>query len=121
MEKIKAAKFDESEAKRNGFIISPMLLPAHEIMYIKTANIADRRQMVILASEVMEYYKQHGKLPDDLKFLPEIPLAEIDHQPFEFEKTEAGFRIYTRDDKGKKPKVSAFNYTYEVNLRKKSD
>ncbi|MBO5822436.1 MAG: hypothetical protein J6R86_05430, partial [Lentisphaeria bacterium] len=107
MEKIKAVKFDDKEAKRNGFIISSMLLPAYEIMYIKTASIADRRQMVLLAVEVMEYYKQHGKLPGDLKFLPEIPLAEIDHLPFEFEKTEDGFRIYTRDDKGKKPKISA--------------
>ena len=118
MEKIKAVKFDDKEAKRNGFIISSMLLPVYEIMYIKTASIADRRQMVLLAVEVMEYYKQHGKLPGDLKFLPEIPLAEIDHLPFEFEKTEDGFRIYTRDDKGKKPKVSHFDYTYEVELRK---
>ena len=120
MEKIKAVKFDDKEAKRNGFIISSMLLPAYEIMYIKTASIADRRQMVLLAVEVMEYYKQHGKLPGDLKFLPEIPLAEIDHLPFEFEKTEDGFRIYTRDDKGKKPKISAPDYTYQIKLPVKS-
>ena len=120
LEKVKACKFDETEPKRKGYIISQMMLPAYDIFYIKTASIADRRQMVILATEVMEYYKQHGKLPGDLKFLPEIPLAEIDHLPFEFEKTEDGFRIYTRDDKGKKPKVSAFNYTYEVKLRKNS-
>ena len=120
MEKIKAVKFDDKEAKRNGFIISSMLLPAYEIMYIKTASIADRRQMVLLAVEVMEYYKQHGKLPGDLKFLPEIPLAEIDHLPFEFEKTEDGLRIYTRDDKGKKPKISAPDYTYQIKLPVKS-
>ena len=120
MEKIQTVKFDDKEAKRNGFIISSTMLPAYDFFYIKTASIADRRQMVILATEVMEYYKQHGKLPGDLKFLPEIPLAEIDHLPFEFEKTEDGFRIYTRDDKGNKPKISSYNYTYQIKLPAKS-
>lgn len=116
LEKIKACKFDETEPKQKGYIISQMMLPAYEKLYIKTASLADRRQMVLLAVEVMEYYKQHGKLPDNLKFLPEIPLADLNHKPFMFEKTEAGFRIYTEDDKGKKPKISAPNYTYQIKL-----
>lgn len=121
LEKIKACEFDETEPKRKGYIISQTMLPASQMFYIKTASIADRRQMVLLAVEVMEYYKQHGKLPADLKFLPEIPLAELNHKPFMFEKTATGFRIYTKDDKGKKPKIAAPNYTYQIKLPVKSE
>ena len=118
VEKTKASAIDEDEARRNGYIFSMMLLPTLDTLHARIATYSDRRQMVLLAVEVMEYYKQHGKLPADLKFLPEIPRAELDHLPFEFEKTEDGFRIYTRDNKGNKPKISAPNCTYQVKLQR---
>ena len=103
LEKAKLAEVDDIEIKRNFYILSGMLLPALGQLYIKSAQITDARQMALLAAEVMEYRKRHGKLPEDLSFLPKVPLAKLDHKPFMYEKTKDGFRIFSHTDKDKKP------------------
>ena len=50
---------------------------------------------MLLSAEIMEYRKRHGKLPENLDFLPAIPAADLDHRPLTYEKTEDGFEIYS--------------------------
>ena len=95
-----------------------MLLPALEAVYEKDAQIADQRQMALLGAEVMEYCRKTGKLPLDLSFLPQVPLAELDHRPIMYEVTPDGFRLYTHLRDGKIPATDNFRCTYKVRLRK---
>jgi hypothetical protein len=67
-----------------------------------------------LAAEVMEYRKQHGKFPENLSFLPEIPLSKLDHKPLMYEKTREGFRIFSHTHKGEKPDEKDLQYSYWV-------
>mgnify|MGYP003448304316 CR=1 FL=1 len=76
----------------------------------------DVRQMALIAAEVLEYCKQHGKLPEDLSFLPQIPLSKLDHKPFMYEETREGFRIFSHTDKGEKPDEKDIAYSYRVRL-----
>ena len=78
----------------------------------------DRYQMALLAAEVMEYRKQHGKLPENLSFLPQVPLAKLDHKPLMYEKTANGFRIFSHTDKGKKPDAEDIKYSYYIKIPK---
>ncbi len=114
--KAKLAEVDDIEIKRNFYILSGMLLPALGQVYIKSAQIADVRQMALLAAEVMEYRKRHGKLPEDLSFLPNVPLAKLDHKPLMYEKTREGFRIFSHTDNGKKPDEKDTRFSYRVHL-----
>ncbi|MBO5760613.1 MAG: hypothetical protein J6S53_03600 [Lentisphaeria bacterium] len=114
LEKAKLAEVDDIEIKRNFYILSGMLLPALGQIYIRSAQITDARKMALLAAEVMEYRKQHGKLPEDLSFLPQVPLAKLDHKPLMYEKTSYGFRIYSHTVEGKKPDAGNLRYSYEV-------
>ena len=116
LEKAKLAEVDDIEIKRNFYILSGMLLPALGQLYIKRAQIADVRQMALLAAEVMEYRKRHGKLPEDLSFLSKVPLAKLDHRPLMYEKTRDGFRIFSHTDKGEKPDEKDSAYSYRVHL-----
>ena len=116
LEKAKLAEVDDIEIKRNFYILSGMLLPALGQLYIKSAQIADVRQMALLAAEVMEYRKRHGKLPENLSFLPNVPLAKLDHKPLMYKKTKDGFRIFSHTDKGGKPDEKDNRYSYWVCL-----
>ena len=116
LEKAKLAEVDDIEIKRNFYILSGMLLPALGQLYIKSAQIADARQMALIAACVMEYRKQHGKLPENLSFFPNVPLAKLDHKPLMYEKTKDGFRIFSRTDKGGKPDEKDTRFSYRVCL-----
>ncbi|MBQ9088082.1 MAG: hypothetical protein IJY46_04795 [Lentisphaeria bacterium] len=94
-EKAQWAEVDENEIKRNSYFLSGMLTPAIGVFYRKTAQVADQRKIVLLSAEIMEYRKRHGKLPENLDFLPAIPAADLDHRPLTYEKTEDGFEIYS--------------------------
>ena len=65
----------------------------------------------------MEYRKQHGKLPDDLTFLPEIPRSKLDHLPLMYEKTENGFWIFFNTEEGKKPDFNDRNHSSSFVLK----
>ena len=121
LEKAELAKVDENEAKCNFYILSGMLLPALGNVYIKSAQITDARQMALLAAEVMEYRKQHGKLPENLSFLPRVPLSKLDHKPLMYEKTREGFRIFSHTDKGEKPDEKDIAYSYRVPLPEQAE
>ena len=121
IEKAKRAEIDEKELKRKFFILSGMLLPALGQVYIKSAQINDARQMALLAAEVMEYRKRHGKLPENLSFLPNVPLAKLDHKPLMYKKTKDGFRIFSHTDKGKKPDEKDTRFSYRVRLDGKNE
>ena len=86
-----------------------------------TAKAVDARQMALIAARVMEYRKQHGKLPEDLSFLSKVPLAKLDHKPFMYEKTKDGFRIFSHTDKGEKPDKKDTRYSYRVRLDGKNE
>ena len=121
LEKAELAKVDENEAKCNFYILSGMLLPALGNVYIKSAQITDARQMALLAADVMEYCQQHGKLPEDLSFLPKVPLSKLDHKPLMYEKTREGFRIFSHTDKGEKPDEKDIAYSYRVSLPEQAE
>ena len=69
-----------------------------------------------LAAEVMEYRKQHGKFPENLPFLPEIPLSKLDHKPLMYEKTENSFRIFSNSGKWQKPDTANTAFSYRISL-----
>ena len=118
LEKARLAAVDEKEIKRNHYFFSGMLLPAFETVYARDSQITDLRQMVLLGAEVMEYRRKTGKLPRDLTFLPQIPLAELDHRPIMYEATSDGFRLYTHTREGKIPAADDSRNTFKVRLRK---
>ena len=119
--KAKLAEVDDIEIKRNFYILSGMLLPALGQLYIKSAQIADVRQMALLAVEVIEYRKRHGKLPADLSFLPKVPLSMLDHKPLMYKKTKDGFRIFSHTHKGEKPDEKDLQYSYRVHWDSKNE
>ena len=98
-----------------------MFTPALGQLYIKSAQIADVRQMALLAAEVMEYRKQHGKLPENLSFFPNVPLSKLDHKPLMYEKTREGFRIFSHTRKGEKPDEKDTRFSYRVRLDDKNE
>ena len=116
LKKAELVILDESEMQRNFYILSALLQPSGESMFRHESQIRNTHQMALLAVEVMEYRKQHGKLPGDLTFLPEIPLSKWDHKPLMYAKTSDGFRIFSHTDKGKKPDAEDWQYSYLVRL-----
>ena len=102
--------FDEREIKRNCYIFSGMLCPAMDSVTKYNFRSADKRSMALLAAKVVEYRKKHGKLPESLDFLPEVPIARTVKTPFRFEKAEEGFRIVR--DRG--TREDAINAVYSV-------
>ena len=117
-EKARLAALDEPEMKRNFYILSAMLQPAGEAMFRHESQIHNARQMALIAVEIVEYFRQHGKLPADLTFLPEIPLSKLDHKPLMYEKTAEGVRIFSHTAEGKKPETEDIKYSYYVRLPK---
>ena len=117
VEKAELAEVDNAVIHRNSYMLSGMFMPVLGSTYAVIARVADIRKMALLAAEVMEYRKQHGKLPDDLSFLPEIPQSELNHQPLMYEKTEDGFRTFGNTDKGQKPDKKDLRHSYYVRLQ----
>ena len=120
LEQCRLTEADSQIYKRNFFICSGMLLPSINAVFKHTAKVVDPRRMALIAAEVMEYRKQHGKLPEDLSFLPQRPLSKLDHKPFMYEKTREGFRIFSHTDKGEKPDEKDTQYSYWVRLPKQA-
>ena len=120
LEQYQQTEADSQIYKRNFFICSGMLLSSINAVFKHTAKVVDTRQMALLAAEVMEYRKQHGKLPEDLSSLSKVPLAKLDHKPLMYEKTKDGFRIFSHTDKGEKPDEKDTQYSYWVRLPKQA-
>ena len=116
LEKKKLAHLNYNHLEAEGFIASTVVIPALSQVLMLIDRHRDRYQMALLAAEVMEYRKQHGKLPEDLSFLSKVPLAKLDHKPLMYEKTREGFRIFSHTDKGKKPDAEDWQYSYLVRL-----
>ena len=121
LEKKKLAYRDYDLLETENFISSMIATPSLDMVLVRIDRIRDARQMALLAAEVMEYSKQHGKLPEDLSFLPQIPLAKLDHRPLMYEKTKDGFRIFSHTDKGEKPDEKNLQYSYWVHLDGKNE
>ena len=121
MEKKKLAYRDYDLLETENFISSMIATPSLDMVLVRIDRIRDARQMALLAAEVMEYRKQHGKLPEDLSFLPQIPLSKLDHRPLMYEKTKDGFRIFSHTDKGKKPDEKDTRFSYRVRLDGKNE
>jgi len=121
LEQCRLTEADSQIYKRNFFICSGMLLPSINAVFKHTARTVDVRQMALLAAEVMEYRKRHGKLPEDLSFLPQIPLSKLDHKPLMYEQTREGFRIFSHTDKGEKPDEKDTRFSYRVRLDGKNE
>ena len=116
LEKRKLAYLNKDHLEIECFISSAVVIPALSNLLVRLDRIRDVRQMALLAAEVMEYRKQHGKLPENLSFLPKVPLAKLDHKPLMYEKTREGFRIFSHTDKGEKPDEKDLQYSYRVRL-----
>ena len=87
-----------------------------EVMFDAGARLRNRRRMVLLAVEVVEYRRKHGRLPESLAFLPEVPLSTLDKTPLMYAKTADGFRIFCRTDKGKIPAATDARYSLSFRL-----
>ena len=121
LEQYQQTEADSQIYKRNFFICSGILLPSINAVFKHTAKVVDTRRMALIAAEVMEYRKQHGKLPENLSFLPQIPLSKLDHRPLMYEKTKTGFRIFSHTDKGEKPDEKDWQYSYRVSLPEQAE
>ena len=116
LEKRKLAHLDRDRLETECFISSSIAIPDFSNLLVRIDRTRDIRQMALLAAEVMEYQNHHGKLPEDLSFLPEVPLSKLDHKPLMYKKTTDGFRIFSHTDKGKKPDEKDIAYSYRVCL-----
>ena len=116
LEKRKLAYLNKDHLEIECFISSAVVIPDFSNILVRIDRTRDVRQMALLAAEVMEYRKQHGKLPEDLSFLPQIPLSKLDHKPLMVEKTREGFRIFSHTDKVEKPDEKDSAYSYRVRL-----
>ena len=114
VEKCQLTGVDSEDLENSPFFLSGMFIPAMGFMYIFPAQRADGRESVLLAAKVMAYYQQHGKVPENLDFLPGVPLAKLDHRPLMYEKTADGFRIFSHTKDGRKPGAKDQQYTYQV-------
>ena len=121
LEKKKMAYLNYDSLWAEHFIASQVVIPALSEVLVRLDRTCDVRQMALLAAEVMEYRKQHGKLPEDLSFLPQIPLSKLDHKPLMVEKTNDGFRIFSHTDKGEKPDEKDIAYSYRVFLPEQAE
>ena len=121
LEKRKLAYLNKDLLEIECFISSAVTIPDLSNLLVRLDRTRDVRQMALLAAEVMEYRKQHGKLPEDLSFLPQIPLSKLDHRPLMYEKTREGFRIFSHTDKGKKPDEKDTRFSYQVRLDGKNE
>ena len=118
LEKRKLAHLNKALLEIECFISSAVTIPDLSNLLVRLDRTRDVRQMALLAAEVMEYRKQHGKLPDDLTFLPKIPLSKLDHKPLMYEKTDDGFRIYSYTKEGKIPDAEDIKYSYYIKIPK---
>ena len=118
IEKQKCAYLDEEYLAKECFIISRLMLTMNQKLPFRVESIYDVRQMALLAVEVMEYQRQHGKLPDNLDFITPKPITHADHQAFGYEITAEGFRIFTRDADGIFPPDNKSVCSYNVSLTK---
>ena len=114
LEKRKLAYLNKDLLEIECFISSAVAIPGLSNLLVRLDRTRDVRQMALIAAEVMEYWKQHGKLPENLSFLPQIPLSKLDHKPLMYEKTREGFRIFSHTDKGEKPDAEDLQYSYRV-------
>ena len=121
LEKKKLAYLNKGFIETECFIASLSVMHELSQLFINLARKGNVRQMALLAAEVMEYRKQHGKLPEDLSFLPQIPLSKLDHKPLMYEKTREGFRIFSHTDKGEKPDAEDLQYSYRVSLPEQAE
>ena len=99
-EKMKHFSVDVEEIRRNGYILSGMILPSLPALNKKNAQIADRRTMALIAADVAEYFRRGRKIPGSLDFLSKVPVSELDGCPFRLEKTSDGFKIIRDGVKG---------------------
>ena len=118
--KRKLAYLNKDHLEIECFISSAVAIPDFSNLLVRLDRTRDVRRMALLAAEVMEYRKQHEKLPEDLSFLPQIPLSKLDHKPLMYEKTREGFRIFSHTDKGEKPDEKDTQYSYWVRLPKQA-
>ena len=116
IERAKLAQLDNAYLKGECFILSMTVIPDFPSVLLHIDRSRNCRMQVLLAAEVMEYRKQHGKLPDDLSFLPDIPLSNLNHKPLMYEKTGVGFRIYSYTQDGKIPDIKDTNHSYHIRL-----
>ena len=117
IEKKKLANIDIDRLKAKCFFTAAIGIADFAQILLRIEQVRDTYQMAQLAAEVMEYRKQQGKLPEDLSFLPEVPLSKVDLTPLMYEKTKDGFRIYSHTQDGKIPAAKDSNYSYHVRLR----
>lgn len=109
-ERIQQLRRSESDWVNRKYLLSSMLFPAWQTFYTRLVSIQDYRRMVVVAVAVEAYRKAHGKLPDSLDFLPEVPLDWVNNLPFVYQHgviemengkdkvvKRDGFRLYMRE------------------------
>ena len=118
IEKAKLAKLNKDYLWCECFVASLTAITDLYGVFLRIDRIRNTRTQALLAVEVMEYRKLHGKLPEDLTFLSEVPLSKLDYKPLMYEKTANGFRIYSYTEDGKIPDAKDNKYSYPIRLQK---
>lgn len=115
-ERIQQLRRSESDWVNGEYLLSSKLFPAWQPFYTRLVSIQDYRRMVVVAVAVEAYRKAHGKLPDSLDFLPEVPLDWVNNRPFIYQHgviemangkdkvvKRDGYRLYLRGSCGEDP------------------
>jgi hypothetical protein len=71
--------------------------------------------MANITAEIAEYYHKQNALPENLGFLPDVPVDAKSSLLFQYEITDDGFQLYSVDENGKH---SEKHYYYKVRIEK---
>lgn len=94
-----------TDARRNLFILSSLLLPAYGSASTKEAKNLAQLRTVQTALAIERFRSKNEKLPNDLsvlvpQFLSAVPKDPFDGRPLRYKRLEKGYVIYSVDEDG---------------------
>lgn len=118
VERMKRGAFPEAHEKviARLHLLSLLTLPALPQSHLRAGGAVGARRLLEIAVAVMEYRKTHGRLPDDLRFLPQLPVDPVTGKAIGYEKgllemagtdgkqyRRSGFRLFLPYDRSGEP------------------
>lgn len=118
MERMKRGAFPEAheEVIARLHLLSLLMIPTLPQSHLRAGSAVGARRLLETAVAVMEYRKTHGRLPEDLRFLPQLPVDPVTGKAIGYEKglpesagtggkqeRRSGFRLFLPYDRNREP------------------
>lgn len=118
MERMKRGAFPEAhkEVIARLYLLSLLVMPTLPQSHLRAGSAVGARRLLETAVSVMEYRKTHGRLPEDLRFLPRLPVDPVTGKAIGYEKgllepagadgkqyRRSGFRLFLPYDRKREP------------------